>query len=157
MNDRFYAANELLGNGCFNEDKTINYTKLDKIVENYCYNHSASQSIANNLNIKFYSILQPNLLLSEARVDHINKSHPEGDDYLKKLNQLKPLLSYFYNNVMSRCNQTDAEIYDFTKLIDHFKENKMYIDVIHLGPAGNKLIANEIFKLLDIDNNINSD
>tara|TARA_Y100000816_G_C26104822_1_gene586694 strand:- start:1098 stop:2267 length:1170 start_codon:yes stop_codon:yes gene_type:complete len=157
FNDKFYSARELLGNGCINDDKTLNYIKLDKIIDNYCYNHLAGQKIAKSLNVQFYSILQPNLILSEARDDYINSSHPEGVKYLDELRSLEPLLYYFYKNVINKCNSAKFEIYDFSRTINNFQEDKMYIDAIHLGPSGNRIIASKINNIINSGNNSNLD
>ena len=95
-----------------------------------------------NDKIKFIFILQPISYVGKPNIDHLN------DDPIRR-----KFYSEFYinlkNNLMNNYDFKDLRenFFDFSSILDG--NEKYYYDFCHLTPKGNKVVSNEILKIIE--------
>lgn len=88
--------------------------------------------IAKARGIKFLAVLQPVSFLSNAVNESVDKDHPNNRALKKQFEVVYPL-------ILSYANAADLNFIDATGILDGC--TNCYFDFCHVGPKGNKMIA----------------
>jgi len=136
--------------------KTENYKncdtseiKLRKASETTVNTWLMAHNLLQAIGIKFYVFLQPTSQISRStlNLDYLideqkQRIANEEDSYKARYEATK-------REWYKKCEAHNAcdSFYDISTIFDHLNED-IYIDAVHIGPEGNKLIAKEIQKIL---------
>ena len=124
------------GNEFFDCHKNKKKSKL--IVKNLIDNWLIAKHLANNKGAKFVAILQPLSFYTRSKVDHI-----------KVDTEIKKQFDSLYPMITKEVKKYDIKFYDFTNVLDN--DDYYFWDFIHLSPNGNKIIAEKIFNLTELN------
>ena len=114
-----------------------NFEKVNDIVNSMILDWNSAKKIAEEKNIKFIPVLQPNIFLGNPKKENLNKSLS------------KQYLKFHFINVYSKITEKlEERNIEYLNLLDIFDDNNIYyIDFAHVSPNGNKKIADLISSL----------
>jgi len=114
--------------------------RADRVARALVGDWSAAQSIAEANGDSFVAFLQPFLLLSNTRADHLfSRNSPFSEELLEQFNTVYPL-------IRSRATADGVQFHDLTHVLDH--DEFIYIDLFHVSPNGNEYLAQAMAKVL---------
>lgn len=117
-------------------DCLSNPKKAEQIAEIMMKNWEMAHEIVTNRGGKFVAVLQPAAFIGNPKTDHLELDQDLGKNFAEVYKHIKIKIA----------ERNHPWIYD---LSDRFDGNEfIYIDFCHVSPNGNKIIAQEITKLV---------
>lgn len=150
QNLSFLNYREFTNQGFSREDLCINDSQKENLVaDHYINNLHTAYLLSKNLEVDFYSIIQPSLYTSKSL--HTMKISDKGPGYYSE----KKITDLIIKKVSKNCkfeNDFCNRIIDGRSWLDNTKD--VFIDTHHINLEGNKIIADNIQKLLNNQNNM---
>lgn len=117
--------------------------KVEDYAQLWISNMRMMHGICKEFGIKFISVLQPNFFLLD-KMDEVEFDICHLGPYKEVLSKIRK----FYSTVHKYMSDF-SWMYDFTHLFDN--NDKVFIDACHVYEEGNRIIAQEICKVLQAD------
>jgi len=122
---------DVLGSDCDDDP-----AKARAVAQSLLLDWETARAVAEAHGIRFYAVLQPVIYLSETRRDHLRAAVPEGRR--RQFDAVYPLV---------RAELAARGFADFTAMLN--RDEYIYIDIVHVSPNGNALIAQALAELVD--------
>ena len=139
----------------WNEYKIIFTKKIKKtsFTVSRCVNKKLGKDIANNLvqnweianqlvrkyGGNFYAILEPHMYFTNTKLD------PALDKYYIPI--YKEEMKYIYG-IIEKLGEEKNYFINFKSIFNDIEEEYIFIDGIHISPNGNKIIAENVYKIM---------
>ncbi len=126
-----------------NNDKN----KARLIAQHLATNWHSAFLISRSRDAKFYAILQPTLFTTNTNFEYFHPSEKKNLFELKK--QFKVVYPLILEEVEKICKKDKDFCAAFINATDWLNGRKnIFLDFIHLGPYGNKVMAEEILRVI---------
>ncbi len=133
-------------NGLASWEKALNLrnTKDRNAIEDWLFNVKMMNSISQTMGAKFFLFLQPTMGISDAQIPK-NKSSKNYEIYNQLSQDYYLRIKNHYNELKKLCSKLEF-CYDISSVAS--VEKDVYFDPRHHNEKGNKIIADEIFKII---------
>lgn len=157
INEPYSILNKkLINNRNINKDEfkiyncDIDLIKANKIASNLVNDWFFAFLIADSINTKFYSILQPTIYTSNTNFDYFTKSEFERFKNLKI--QFETVYPLILENIDKKCALNENFCNSFINGLNWINDpdSQIFMDTFHVTEKGNTLIVEEIIKSLNI-------